>query len=128
MSRPMSRRPLSLLAAFAVAVLFLPFVPAAQGQSEKAEELYQQGKKLFDEKKSSEAEPLLLKAAKQGHADAQYLLGQSKAGKDKISLSQMVSQSCCVVQKVDKEGGNPWTRPYSCTRTFGSDVSMGIRG
>lgn len=37
---------------------------------------YEQGKKLYDEKKYNEAFPLLLKAAEAGHSDAQMHVGK----------------------------------------------------
>lgn len=49
-------------------------VIAAMAQS--ADKLYEQGKKLYDEKKYEQAFPLLKQAAEKGHKKAQYRLGR----------------------------------------------------
>ena len=68
----------SLLAVFVIALTFalpisLTFAPDAQGQS--AEEIIKQANKLFDAKNYKEAALLYRKAAEQGHAGAQSMLG-----------------------------------------------------
>jgi len=43
---------------------------------ESAEQLYQKGKSLYDQKKFKQAFPFLEKAARMGHSDAQMHLGK----------------------------------------------------
>lgn len=45
-------------------------------ENKSADELYLQGKELYDQKKYDEAFPYLLKAAQMGHSDAQMHVGK----------------------------------------------------
>ena len=57
-----------------LSLTMLLMVIAALAQN--ADKLYEEGKKLYDEKKYEQAFPLLKKAAEKGHKKAQYRLGR----------------------------------------------------
>ncbi|MBR2236540.1 MAG: sel1 repeat family protein [Prevotella sp.] len=58
-------------------ILSLLMVVVALGaMAQSADKLYEEGKKLYDEKKYEQAFPLLKKAAEKGHKKAQYRLGR----------------------------------------------------
>ena len=44
--------------------------------AQSADKLYEEGKRLYDEKKYEQAFPLLMKAAEKGHKKAQYRIGR----------------------------------------------------
>ena len=51
-------------------------VVAIAAVAQNVDKLYEEGKKLYDEKKYEQAFPLLKKAAEKGHKKAQYRLGR----------------------------------------------------
>ena len=57
-----------------ISLMMLIMTIAAVAQS--ADKLYEEGKKLYDEKKYEQAFPLLKKAADKGHKKAQYRVGR----------------------------------------------------
>ena len=57
-----------------LSLLMLVMTIAAVAQS--ADKLYEEGKRLYDEKKYERAFPLLMKAAEKGHKKAQYRLAR----------------------------------------------------
>lgn len=64
-----------------ISMVLLTFTSVAMADIKKAENkeadsLYQQGKKLYDQKNYDKAFPLLLKAAEMGHSDAQMHVGK----------------------------------------------------
>ncbi len=54
----------------------LMLVATIAAVAQNADKLYEEGKKLYDEKKYEQAFPLLMKAAEKGHKKAQYRVGR----------------------------------------------------
>ena len=59
-----------------IILLFVSLFVAIVCMAQSADKLYEEGKRLYDEKKYEQAFPLLKKAAEKGHRKAQYRVGR----------------------------------------------------
>ena len=59
-----------------ILLFLMMLVVAIAAVAQNVDKLYEDGKKLYDEKKYEQAFPLLKKAAEKGHKKAQYRLGR----------------------------------------------------